>query len=104
MGGGILPQISKFPHYKDSQKKKKEDNGDEVDAGYHCIAASGSFQCVTICVNFNQAALRAKNFTSMHCTPLLHFVQQNNPRVSPKDPLIKMAGKIREQLSPVLKG
>ena len=27
-------------------------------------------------VNFNQAALRAKNFTSMHCTPSFRLVQQ----------------------------
>ena len=52
-----------------------------LEARNHCVAGYRSLWCGTICVNFNQTALRAKNFTSMHCTPSF------SPWV-PKDPLI----------------
>ena len=38
----------------------------------HCIDGSGIFdggQSALTVINFNQAALQANNFTSMHCTP-----------------------------------
>ena len=38
------------------------------------------------CVNFNEAPLRVRNLTSIHCTPLPRST--DNPWVSPKGPLI----------------